>query len=216
MWLPPDIWKDGLILAAHIVFTSSQRIFRMFALRQIDREPVVRRLQMKTVLKLGRGDPLPFSCLSTPLLYLDPLFCPFPFPLLSFLQARLGAGWLSQPTHLLTPFSWLTRDCPASPFSRLGRVGEQHLVPATILPTPPAPLAFKSEEAHSLGSLGPALKTKTIHWGSGEGWGGMDQQNSPLHSSKSKVTWRKHARGWGAHIQETLGLGAFFTATVVG
>lgn len=121
---------------------------------------------MKTVLELGRGEPLPFSWLSPPLLYFDPLFCPLPFPspfpLLSFLQAQLGAGWLSQPTHLLTPFSWLTRDCPASRFSRLGRIGEQHLVPATILPTPPAPLAFKSEEA-----LDQRLKQKLSTGGAG-------------------------------------------------
>lgn len=70
----------------------------MFALRQIDREPVVRRLQMKTVLELGRGEAFLLSPLSLPFSPLTPLPLPLspPPPRWSLGPAK---GWLPQPTH---------------------------------------------------------------------------------------------------------------------
>lgn len=55
---------------------------------------------MKTVLELGRGEPLPFSWLSPPLLYFDPLFCPLPFPS-PLLPPGPARGWLVIPAHTL-------------------------------------------------------------------------------------------------------------------
>lgn len=141
----------------------------MFALRQIDREPVVRPLQMKSVFELGNPSPSPHSP------------SPFFFPSLPLPSPSLVRSWLPQPTHLHTPSFLAHQRLPCLPFPDWAG-----LVPRSQCRLPSVPTSFQVGERWQPRKW-PSMENKSYQLG--------DPQNNSWHRSKPRVTYRKHAHG---------------------
>lgn len=151
---------------AHCFHEQPKRIFRMFALRQIDGQPAVRPAANAHCPGGGTGEPCPPP--SLPALSSPPVF-PLPFLPFSLLfpprpvSSRPGQGLLT-PAHTLahTLFSGLPETVLPLPFPDWAGLLPRSRCRLPPVPSPPAALAFKSgssQPTKPVRQLKPTLPT---------------------------------------------------------
>lgn len=177
----------------------------MFALRQIDRQPVVRPAANENCPWSGKGGAL---ALSSPHFFplaffpFSPLFPPWP------VSSRPGQGLLT-PAHTLahTLFSGLPETVLPLPFPDWAGLLPRSRCRLPLVPSPPAALAFKS------GRSQPTKPVQYLEPKLPAGEEGHDKTGPPHISKQSRVIYRKHVkvrgRGGGVNTQDSFGFGAF-------
>ena len=147
--------------------------------------------------------PVPPGSLLTPCLPspLPPFLSPLSSPA-CLLPAWPGTAYPS-PHTCTHPLLWLTRDCSASPFPRLGRAAAQEPVPATTGAQSTGGAGFQVRE------LTTNKAGQTVEANAPNGGGGARTKQAHLTFLRSPGSCIDSMGRWGANTQDTFGLGAF-------